>query len=666
MNKKILQLTGALALTAVVIGCTFKVPGAPIWTIEASVPFSERVYRMGELVTDSARMAHQRWGIEVSPIDSVLQFESRDSLQYQAIGDRLTYSASSVGNYNNQMGVIHVEQPLPDADTVNISEANPLLHAGYHGPILAFNLQEAQDSLKYNIFQWVRIRRGVLYLTVTNGYPFEIQNLTVRLTNKVNQQVLGTIIFGHPIPANSSGSDSLDLSGKLVYNSLLLTANGRSPGSQAAVDITGNELLRLAVGISSTDVDSANAEVAAQSFSNPDQLQIDSRNKIVRAEIKHGTAYFRLTNTTPFRVRSDMVFANLLDSTGALISKTLTLEPMTAGGLTTLDLNRSVVTMPLNNQGLQVTNQVTVEDSRVTRYRGQTYQTIASYQGVQVEYWTDALTLSHFEGIVDSITVDIPETVTPVQFPDGLDSLHFARDTVFVFLDNQTTMPLKLDFDVTGTNSHTRQSISLPVIADLVPGNNIITIPNADRLTSVLPDTIRVLGSASLGRKFFPALGVGTIDQSQGFAGEVLIRSGLKFTIGQTRVITKPDSIGALDYPLQSADMRIHLINSIPLAGRVQLLIGNDTSRMVPIIQVDIPRHALHHNRVVSSADTTYTIGLGSTELAILKQTPVYTQQILTFLSSNGDTAWVYPSDSLAVQASATVRYTINPKNGGH
>jgi len=193
-----------------------------------------------------------------------------------------------------------------------------------------------------------------------------------------------------------------------------------------------------------------------------------------------------------------------------------------------------------------------------------------------------------------------------------------------------------------------------------------MTIPDADQLISVLPDSIIIDGWAGLGRKFFPNQGVGVVDENDGFSGTFLVRSGLKFTIGTTRIITSPNEVeGGLDFPLKQVDLTVRLKNSIPLAGTVKLLMGNDTTMMDTVIQVDVPRGPLA-NRRAAAAETTYTVGLDAREIEIMKRKPLFTRQILMFQSNQGDTAWIFPEDSLAVQANATIFYTVNPNEEGN
>ncbi|MBM3329757.1 MAG: hypothetical protein FJY67_09860, partial [Calditrichaeota bacterium] len=528
----------------------------PSWTVEMTIPFSERIYRMGELLTDSTRLAERGWGIITNPVDSTLMFESRDSIDYQPVGDRLTYEASSIGNYVNRIDTIRVEEPTPDLDTINIAEANPALQPGYNGPVSAFDMEQARDTMTFDIFRWVRVYRGYLVLTVENRYPVEMQNLTVRISNLVSQDAIGTAVFP-PFQPGEVRSDSIDLSGKYLENQLLMIADGHSPGSFGSnVQIVGDEKLSITVSITPTDVESCEAEVAEQQFDNDDHLDFDNKNKVIVADIKRGSAYFQLRNTTRLKLTSRMVFENLFDSTGTPIVRNVVMEPEASSDLTTIDLDGARLEMTLDDQRLRVRNEVIVEDTRVTRFQGESYQLISGDQGVDVTYWTDELTFRSFEGVLDSVTVDIPGMLTAIDMPQGLDSINFTRDTLYIRLLNDTEMPLRLHLDIMSSNSEFGRLYSIAIDEDINPGLTEIVIPNSDRLATVIPDTISIAGWGGLGKYYFPHLErtPGRINDDQGFSGQTIIRSALKFTIGTTRVVTDLTRLSEpVDQPIESA-----------------------------------------------------------------------------------------------------------------
>lgn len=664
---KLISLFGIILILS---GCSLDAPGPPVWTIEATIPFSERTYRLSELVSDSSSFSEDGWGLFINGEDSVLSFEFEDSLEYQQVGDRLTYDESDRGSYVNDIGLIVIEEPLPDADSILVSDANPDLTPGYFGPVPAFNLGQAQDTLIFNIFSWVRVSEGEMNLTIKNGYPFDLADLVISLSNMTTGEPLGQAVFPDIIPPDESAEGTIDLDGRLVRNEMIMRADGRSPGTGLDfVNITGNENMVIFVGISETSVDSANAEIAEQTFAQSDAIVIEDDNKIQEANIKSGAANFVLSNTTKFELIVDMTFEDIFDASGEPLTERIVMNPEVVNRrVPPIDLSGKTIRMDINNQELRVKNHVTVVDTRETLHNGVSYQTIAGYQGVEIEYWTDELILSSLAGRLNKIEIEFPEESTEVDLPQGLDSLNLTSDTLFINLNNETTMPVKLNLEVSASNSTTGESAVLPVDADLLPGKNTIVLSDVDRLTEVIPDKITVNGQAGLGVFFFPAWAdsIGTVTEDDGFAGDIRLKSDLRLTIGEMEMVTDPVELEEeLDFPIENISVRVHLSNLVKLGGFVKIMMGADTTEMDTLFEVPILASKRADNPPFNfvPAETTFTIDLGPTEMDIMRELPLYTQQAIKLFSTLGNTINLHAEDALSVQASATVFYTIDPND---
>ncbi len=650
-------------LLLLIISCSLEMPGIPKWVIQGTLPFSDRVYKMGELITDSARMAERGWGITLDSRDSVLLFELRDTIEYQSIGDRITYEASSVESFNNTIDTVHINEPRTESDTINISEANPSLGGGYHGVVGPFVMQQVQDVLEFDKFRWVNVCGGWMYITATNGFPFPIDNLIVQFRNFSGGNLIGTAQFMQRIMPGQTVVDSIPLVDKYVQNQILMTADATSPGTADAITITGRENLIILIRMSALDVESADAHIPSQTFHHSDELTYNNRNKIITTEIKSGNVYFTMQNTSRLRLYTEMRFMNIFDSSGNFLIKNFTLEPEQSSQLITLDLSGCTIRMTLDDQRLLVENTIIIEDSDSTRYMGSSFQVVAGWQGVNVTYWTDEMVLKRFEGALDSVSVDIPEYMTAIKLPKGLDSINFTRDTIFLSIENQSTMLMKLNLEISARNSQNGRTHSIPLSEDINPGLNTFAIPNSDQLLAVIPDTIKITGEAGLGRYYFPQFGyrVGTIEDSDGVAGNLLIRTPLKFTIGTTTLTTDLTHLKEpIDLDIERVELRVHIKNSIPLSGAVKLLMGNDSLAMDTVANVVIPRQPILNRRVIGLADTAYTLQMPTSSIEKMRLEPLYTQQIIQLFSNQGDTAWIYPEDSLVVQASATLFYKLD------
>ncbi|MFN3820876.1 MAG: hypothetical protein ACK4OO_00970 [bacterium] len=485
-------------------GCELKQPGLPVWSIEATIPFSERVYRMEELLTDSEKLAGRGWGFVTNPIDGTMLFVLRQSFLEQRVEDRMTYQPSDTGRFTNTIDTIDIDETLTDADTILVEEANPDLFPGFRGPVGAFSFETHIDTLRYENIHWADIVESYLMISATNHFPFPVDTLILHFRNLRGREELGEIILDRRLNPGESWQDSLPLHGKRVEGEILITTRGYSPGSADPVVISGEEKLEVVVNISHSRVLAAEAEIPQQRFSQSDTLNYDDPNRIVRAVVKQGRLYYRLYNQLPLEINVATTLTNFTDPNGNPIISHFHLDPSRTSEIVEVDLSGMTITMDLHRQNLAVISDVEVVDSRQTRFQGRTHQIIDATQGLDVEYWTDQLIFSLFEGSLDSIRIEVPSLETSLHLPEGLDSINFTRDTLFLHIENNTLMRLFLSFDILATNSRTGEREFIPVRELITPGLNTITIPNADRLVRVIPDTVRTEGWGGLGRKFLP------------------------------------------------------------------------------------------------------------------------------------------------------------------
>ncbi len=655
---------------AFIVSCSLDVSklGVPVWTIESTIPFSERVYEISELVTDSVKFSDQGWGIQINESDSIMTFEAVEDIENQVIGDRLTYSSTDIGSYSNQIGIINIEEPMPDGDSIKITEVNRDIQPGEYPFIPAFELEEAQDTLLFDIFRWVAINQGQMYLKLINAFPFDLENVVLEFKNLQGDDI-GLVNFGgRIIPAGETDLDTLELAGKMVENEILMTANATTPGINEQLIISGEESMMIIVNISDTEVDSANAEISPEEqdsseFAETDDLILEDDNKILEASIKSGSAFFMMENTTKFKISVDMVFLDIRNENNDLLTLPVVMEPEAISDIVEVDLSGWSVSMPLDEQRLRVENRVSFEDTRITMHNGTPYQTIASYQGVEIEYWIGDLILHSLTGVLDSIVVDIPEEAIAIDLPDGIENITFTEGNVYVSIYNEASIPMLVNLEIIGSNSNTGNTVPLYKTAVIAAADTtLIVIQNANLLTSVTPDTIRSKGWAGLGQHFFPDNhDIMNVSEDNNISGNIRLKSDLRITIGESSIKTDPDRIiEDLDYPINDVSLRVDLKNKVPIGGTIQILLGNDTLQMDTILSISIPVGEITNHRV-EEADTSILFSLSDDMFEIMKSDTFYTQQLITFTPSLPDTVWIHAADYLSVQASATIFYTINP-----
>ena len=327
--------------------------------------------------------------------------------------------------------------------------------------------------------------------------------------------------------------------------------------------------------------------------------------------------------------------------------------------------------MNLNNQVLRINARALVEDSRTTMYNGTSYQTISGDQGVVISYRTTDFTLKSFQGVLDSVRVDLDEMNTAIDIPKGLDNIQFTNAALTILLNNSIDAPVKLNIDVTGTNSGNGRSATLPVrVERLMLGQNQIVVQDTVGLIGVFPDNINISGWVGLGEAFFGDQSIISVSQEQGVSGSFQLDAGLQMIIGATHLESELIELEKMDYPLEGVEINLNISNTVPISGKVRILLGNDSTAMDTIIGVDLPAIDFdnHLHRAIRPATGSFVVNLGSEQLDILRpvddDVPIYTRQFIAFDGTNGEAIWLYANDSLTVQASGTVFYTIDIAGG--
>ena len=137
MTKYLLPVLMFLIIgMAFVAGCSLDIEnvGAPVWDIELTIPFSEKVYRLGELTNDQSEFDENGWAIFEDSTSSELRFEYKDEIEPQIIAERLRVDQSSRGNYTNQIGLISIEEPPLENSSIIIEQLSDDFETGGEYP----------------------------------------------------------------------------------------------------------------------------------------------------------------------------------------------------------------------------------------------------------------------------------------------------------------------------------------------------------------------------------------------------------------------------------------------------------------------------------------------------------------------------------------------------
>ncbi|NQT35796.1 hypothetical protein HQ587_11445 [bacterium] len=669
MRRSIVLFSGLALILLVLISCSLKIPGSPVWMIEVTVPFSQRTYRLEELITDPGKLGEDKYGLLYGQDGVILEFVWEDSIEYDRIGDeRMTYGASEVGSYVNTIDTIKIEATQTDTSILSITDFLPDSLIGKTGIVREFEIPPTESQLHYSTFRWIDVQSGWAVFRIENYFPCPVDSITLTIYNSQDDAFLGSLFIPGPIYSNSYIIDSLVVINRTVLSNIKIVFEGHATGTYRTKTITGEEEILIICGIAETSAEAVNAEIQVQYFTILDTLDYDDPNKLIDAVVSKGWIQVEIQNNLPLRLTTETHFTNIFTPDNEVLVKRLVLEPGSIENpsivLDSANLTDHRMVMSLDKQAVFARGEVMSEDTRITRYQDSTFQTVADYQGVIGDYWLSKLYFKEYTGIIDSSGLDINTQHKETNLPNEIEDIDFVEDTLFLYMNNTTSMPLLMQINVEAKNTKNGRNSMISINDIILPGRDTIRVPDADRLITLLPDTITYYGNILLGARFFPEYrdSIITMTASDSIGGKVSLRSELKFTSSAKTIISDPVKLEtSLDYPVESAKLNITLVNSIPLSGSIKLLMGTDTTDMTTLVDIDIPHGTIGVNHRAQAVHKTFVIDLGEAEFNIIKQDNVYTQQHMVFYGTERDTIWLYGADSLDVQATATIEYIVDP-----
>jgi len=133
--------------------------------------------------------------------------------------------------------------------------------------------------------------------------------------------------------------------------------------------------------------------------------------------------------------------------------------------------------------------------------------------------------------------------------------------------------------------------------------------------------------------------------------------------------IDKRDSVEVLDYkldyPIERVDLSIGVVNTVPLSGKLKILMGNHPDTMYVVTETAIPLGTLQNHRLKEPFVNRYEIPIAEEFYSIIKREPLYYQRDLHYDGTMGNEVWLFADDSVKVQASLTFYYKIDPGDNG-
>jgi hypothetical protein len=656
----ILVRYGSMLLLAVVVilvvltlgSCTIKKPSAPEWDTQFTVPMVSRTYDMPELIR---KMNQTGIGFD---LDSNVVFSITKQLDTVFLNaDNLTTDSLSY-SLSKQLGPVTITPPAITPVSTNLTTI-----AGMPGvypatlPAMGFTVPGTLPVL--STFSSAIVDTGKIYVVVTNNLGVNLDVVGITVTDLINGTTVGTSVLTHPLLWTTKDSVLLDLSGKTISNSLVVTVVCHTPGG--TINTASGKTFDIAPYFAGNlVVSAATAEVPATSRSITSSLDLNETDVITDATVTGGDLRMVIANNSGITATMHVTIPDLLSGGNPFVINQQVAahdSSVIARSLTGYHMHPADVTVP---QSLPVNVQVDIPSSSPNKV------SIAASQSFTASVTISALSFGSVTGVFSGSTATFDSIVRDIDIPKGLDSAQILNAVLTLQIENGVGLPGSLDLHLTGNNGKNLNidgTISPRLLA--TAATTELVEPNIGTFLSPLPSQVTFSGSASFGNGTS-----GTIRTGDFIAGSVRIDAPLELILAQTTLQTdvtqdsiSQDNIERITDHVKEARFVYNLINHLPIGATVNIVVSSDSTTLYtnPELRFDsisVNAAPTSGGIVTDTLSTGFqTISLDSAQIQILKHPVLYIGNELILHGSNGQAIRLTKNDFVTVQARIEVEY---------
>ncbi len=490
-RRRWLAAAGAAALAAWgVVGCSPERPSAPSTEFTISIPVANDSTRIHDVVGD------RRSFLSTDPTSGGMRVHFSKDVGTAQVGDRLR-ARPTENTFRAPIGVFRIPgQSLPPVD-LSLASLIPDLPVLGTVPIPSASINAAADLGLDNVSS-VKVETGSFELSVRNGLPVALQNLSLTLYDRGRSQVVDVLQLGTLAANGGAGTGTLSLAGKDISGALEVRVTGATVATDAAA-VGGSPSLRVAASMSDLTVLEATARIPEQQFSDHQVLAFpDTRVLVTRAKISQGGLTMIVRNDIPLIVEVDLALDDLRRPDGQ--TNTFRISGLSPGVARTIrfDLVDNEFAPP-NPEELRLSFAVRTapSDQKVT---------LTSGGEVSIEVQTDDLVFSEVRGRLNGVRLPMPGVERQVDFPDGLDNVHLADAALDVYVTSGIAFLADVDLGITGTNargevSHISMVERFERGSPTAPTRHVLTAKPAELVSFLnsLPTRIQIEPEVRLG-----------------------------------------------------------------------------------------------------------------------------------------------------------------------
>ena len=633
-------------------------PNLPAWSVDLEFPIIKKSVTINEIMSDSLFSLDQ-YGTDG---DSIYSFHQSIDIPSIEVGQQLTIpdinqSVSSTVGAISIANIAAVQTPTFDLETIA-----PSLHSALDAAITfgggsatvdsvpGADLDPVTSAISFDTFQSATFSSGTIDITVHNDLFIPLGTpINIDLLDAMNNTV-ASLTFADTIGRNSQATQSFDLAGTTLPQSVTVQVTGKTVGSSGQqMTLTNSDISSgFHVEIGSTDLvaSSATAQIPPQTISQSDLISFDASGNLINYAII-GSGYLNLDVENAIGLQSDLTLTipSLVDDQDNPFSQVLTI-PANGSENQFISLIGYQLQLSSSQQEIGYSYDLQTEDP------GANFVTISDDDSVAVSLSLTGLSFDELNGSIAPITVDLdPIEQDFSALPEEMGGIEFQSVEMVIDFDTNIEIPILLNLDVRAEND--AGEFALVQISDWnIVDSSRVTIANAADLININPSSLIASGYCTIG-------GDGSILTTQYVAGIIDIAAPLEFEITESASIEMDPTEVDQEFPenIEAITLYAQMDNQFEFGAAVDILAASSlsifdsgTPDTLATIQIEAARSCLD------------SVALDSSKIHLFQQENLYIATQVSMLpnyDTDGNTTSTkfLSTDSLNITLYGAVRY---------
>ncbi len=633
-----------------VVQCDIKKPEAPTWTTNLTVPMMSRTYGMPEIIDKIDQP-----GLGFDEDSNIIFSYSSDIDTFNIDAEELRIDDLSM-SFSENIGSVDIDLASPPDQSFNLTDLIDV----YGGIIPGVGIDIYYDLPSFTEFDWATVATGGFYIVLVNDLGVDLSLVQVDVIDKYYVRTITSPpkTFPNVIPDGGRDSIYVEVTGQTISCQLGIDMHCETPGG--TVLTTTDKKMTSSVKLNTLTVTSARAKIPRLTKDLSTRVSIVNDNSITTARLTSGTATLSILNGTALNIDLDVF---LPDFTQGGVPLT---RHVAAGG----NQNQQVVIdldgytfAPLDQgfpQNVACSACVVIDSTAPGK------ATITEGDNIQVNIGVSGVDFSSIEGVLHAAQAQFDSVDLNVDLPRGFDEIQLVNAEMILRIENAFGLDGDVSITVTGDNGQSLvidATLQAGSVAD--PSMTIITRNDLADFLNPVPDVISVSGSADFS-------GAGQLTRDDYVFASVDIESPMEMVIDSatfegdlTSEEIDQNDIDLITDHVVEARIVSNIENHLPLGASVDIYLGGDSATVLDNPQLIIPLSVDAGTtdaggNVTDAVSSGNIVTLDSTDIKILKNPTLYTAQIITLQSTDGQTVKINLDDYIHVSAIIEVEYKFD------